>query len=197
VWAQVLREEASLHIRVLGEPQVWFEGEPIELSDQALEILVLLALAPEGLSPELLHTQLYGDDTEVKLVSLRSAVSRLRNHLPISMRPYKLNTPFRFDVHDCQVHLAAGRLRQALELYRGPLLPMSDAPGIRAAREHLEEHLRQAAIQSADPEVLFALGSALGDDVELWLAAQEALGDGDPRLPLVRAHLEKLLREFA
>jgi len=197
VWNSVLKEEAPLSIRVLGRREVWLNGEPVELRARALEVLVLLALNPDGLTPEALHNQLYGDES-IKLVALRSAVSRLRNLIPISAhpQPYKITVPYRFDVSECEELLSRGEVRAALEVYRGPLLYESDAPGINEARLQLEERLRQAALHSGDPEALVPLAEVLSDDVEVWRAAHQALIPGDPRTPLVRARLQRIAASY-
>lgn len=197
VLEDILGEEKPLRIQVLGRTAVWFDNRPVELSERALEVLVLLALHPEGLSAEALHAKLY-EDEEIKLVALRSAVSRLRSVVPISSypQPYRIATPYYFDVFDCETALLNKDVRRALELYRGPLLYKSDAPGIREARLYLEERLRQTALLSGDAEALIPLAETLGDDAEVWQAAHLALTPGDPRTPIVRAHLQRVTQDF-
>ena len=194
VWARVLGREVPLQIRVLGAREVWLEGKPIELSLRNLELLVLLALKPNGASLDELHAELYDEGAGV--VALRSAVSRLRGLVPVSEPPYRLLLPYSLDAAECERLLAPGTLRQAMELYRGPLLSESDAPGIRLARDFLEERVRQGALHAGDPEVLFDLARTLKDDLELWEAALSALPQGDPRVPLSRAQVDRLKREW-
>ena len=44
--------------------------------------------------------------------------------------------------------------------------------------------------------MLFDLAERLGDDLELWEAAADALPAGDPRLPLAKARQRRLRVEF-
>lgn len=196
IWAQILGEDALLNIRVLGAKEVWFEGQPLQVSLQMVEILSLLALNPKGLSTESLHAKLYGD-RDVKAKSLRAILSRLRQRLPISSSPYKLETSFRFDASTCENLLKSGKVREALELYKGALLEQSEAPGILEARWSLEEHLRRAALESKDAEVLVAMSQRIGDDFELWETTKQALPSGDPRLVMVKVQLDKLTRDYS
>ena len=197
VWAMLSAQHVPLRIKVLGRTEVWLNDKRLSLSGRALETLVLLALHPEGLTSEVLHSHLY-DDEDTTLVALRSAVSRLRMLVPISAHPepYRITVPFTFDVGDCEAAIAAGNIRSALELYRGPLLEKSDAPGIREARLYLEERLRQSALYSGDPEALLPLAETLRDDLELWQATHAALPSSDVRLPLVRAQLHRVTQEL-
>ncbi len=197
VWDTLSAQHVPLHVKVLGQEEVWFNDERLELSERSLEILVLLALHPEGLSPEVLHGYLYSNE-DITLVALRSAVSRLRALVPISTYPdlYRIKVPFTFDANDCEEAIATGDVRAALELYRGPLLSKSDAPAIREARLFLEEQLRQGVIHSGDAETLLPLAETLRDDLELWQAAHAALSASDARLPLVRAQLHRVTQEL-
>lgn len=151
----------------------------------------MLALHPGGLSLEVLH-DLLRDEHASTPAGLNVSVSRLRQIVPISSQPYRLELPFQLDAQVCEQLIDESRLREALELYRGPLFYESDAPGIREARDWLEERIRQAALHAADAEVLCALGETLNDDVEVWEATLASLRRGDPRLPLVRARLKLL-----
>ena len=197
VWSMLSAQHVPLRIKVLGKAEVWLNDKRLSLSSRALETLVLLALHPEGLTPEVLHSYLY-DDEDTTLVALRSAVSRLRVLVPISAHPepYRITVPFTFDAGDCEAAVAAGDIRVALELYRGPLLEKSDAPGVREARLYLEERLRQSALHSGDADTLLPLAETLRDDLELWQATHAALPSSDVRLPLVRAQLQRVTQEL-
>lgn len=197
VWNMLSARHVPLRIKVLGQQEVWLNDERIDLSERALETLVLLALHPQGLTPEVLHSLLY-DDEETTLVALRSAVSRLRTVVPISGHPdsYRITVPFTLDAQACEEAIAAGNLRAALELYRGPLLERSDAPGIREMRLYLEERLRQSVLHSGDADTLLPLAETLKDDLELWQALHAVLPTSDVRLPLVRAQLHRVTQEL-
>ncbi len=197
VWDILSARRVPLRIRVLGQQEVWLDDRRLDLSDRALETLVLLALHPQGLTPEVLHSLLYSDE-ETTLVALRSAVSRLRTLVPVSGHPdlYRITVPFTLDAQMCEEAVSAGDLRAALELYRGPLLERSDAPGIREARMYLEERLRQSALHSGDADALLPLAETLKDDLELWRALHAVLPTGDKRTSLVRAQLHRVTREL-
>lgn len=193
VWQELLGTNLPLHISVLGTPQVTLHGQPIKLQHRQLEILTLLALSPKGLSLEALHTALY-EDVQASIDGLKVLVTRLRKAVPIGTQPYRISTPFYLDARACEEHLDEGKVRAALGLYRGAVFPESDAPGILEARGWLEERIRQAALNSGDVEVLYAFGGILKNDLEVWEAALASLPRGDPRVPLVRAHLENAYR---
>ena len=89
-----------------------------------------------------------------------------------------------------------GRLRAALELYKGPLLYKAEAPGVIEARETLEETLRQVVLASNDPEALLNLSERLGEDMELWEASLDALPKQDPRRALAVAKHKRVLETW-
>lgn len=188
VWQDLLGIKLPLRIEVLGEPRVNLELQPLELPPRSLEILTLLALHPKGLSLEQLHATLYQGEGS-SLEALKVAISNLRKQVPVGTQPYRLTTPFYFDVSACESLLNEGKVRAALELYRGSVLAYSDAPGIREARGWLEARVRQASLCSDDAEVLISVGDTLNDH-EVWETALKMLPKGDPRAPLIRARLE-------
>ena len=63
-------------------------------------------------------------------------------------------------------------------------------------RLELEEALRQAVLAQGDTENLFLLAERLGEDLEVWEALMERLPSQDPRLPIVRARVARLRREY-
>jgi tetratricopeptide (TPR) repeat protein len=196
VHRQLLGVHEQLHVHTLGTARVTLEGKPVPLSNQLLEVVALLALSPEGLTAEQLHDQLFGEETDTKLVSLRATVSRLRQVLPIESKPYRLGVPYVMDYLECLHLVQAGRLREALNLYRGPFLPRSDAPHMRELRGDLEEQLRQAVMVSGDAEALFLLATVIKNDLELWQASLGALHPNDPRHTVARARFQRLKREY-
>lgn len=190
VWQDLAGINLPLRINVLSRSQVTLNAQQLELPPRLLEILTLLALHPGGLTLEALHTALY-EDVQTSLDGLKVSVTKLRKFVSIGSQPYHITMPFYLDAQACEQYLNEGKIRSALELYRGPLLPGSEAPGIVEARNWLEERLRQAALCSGDAEVLYALGEILPDP-EVWEAALMSLAKGDPRVPLVRARLETI-----
>lgn len=188
-------DSAPLILKFLGADTAIYQGEPLALRAQWCDIVALLALYPDGLSGEQLLLLLYGDAGN--LGNLKANISKLRRHLPISRPPYRLECKVQSDFMMLEYHLKQGRLRSALELYNGPLLPHSQAPGIAEARTLIEASLREAALQAADPEALLNLAERLGDDLELWEAALTTLPQQDPRYSLVAARCKQLTRSYA
>jgi tetratricopeptide (TPR) repeat protein len=184
-----------LELRFLGGSEARQQGKPLALRQSFCELLATLVLHPEGLSAEQLLLQMYGEEGSAS--NLKSAISKLRRKVPIASWPYRLELAVWADFVELEQHLREGRVRQAVSLYRGPLLPGSDRPGIVEAREVLEEQLRQAVLTSGDAEALLELAERLGEDLQLWEAALAALHSADPRLPLVRARFERIRRAWA
>lgn len=181
---------APLSLTFLGENRVEYEGEAISLRAQWCDILAILALHPDGLTSEQLLLLLYGDDG--KLSNLKASLSKLRRIIPITRPPYALECAVQGDFMMLEHHLRNGRLRSALELYGGPLLPHSQAPGVADARAYIEASLREVALNTADPEVLVDLAERFKDDLEVWEAALNALPRQDPRYSLVAARCKQL-----
>jgi GAF domain len=126
-----------------------------ERGTRSLELLAALAMHPEGMTTEQLALALYGE--RGKAVTIRAQVHRLRSCLgarSLDTHPYRLVVPVEADWLEVGRLVAAGRSREALRAYRGPLLPASDAPEIVEARAVLEESLRRSILTTADPELL-------------------------------------------
>jgi hypothetical protein len=127
-------------------PVALLDGREIRLSLRHAELLTLLALHPEGTTAEQLATALYGQRGNP--VSVRAELHRLRAQLDsdvLCTQPYRLGVRVRADFLDVRTALAEGRTADALNAYRGPLLPRSAAPGILDEREELAAMLRRAA----------------------------------------------------
>nr|WP_269211981.1 GAF domain-containing protein [Zhihengliuella flava] len=171
------------------------------------EILALLAwhqsapggprASAAGLSAEALALALWGEFA--RPVTLRAEISRLRHTLAgtaaaLASRPYRLDPAPASDARRVLELVGRGRYRAALELYRGPLLPASTAPGIEAIRAEVSGALREAMLSDAGPEVLMsylALSEA-HDDVAAWRTALAVLPPRSPRRAVVVSHLEAL-----
>jgi hypothetical protein len=81
----------------------------------------------------------------------------------------------------------------ALERYRGPLLPGSQAPGVRAARARLADDLRLAVLATGRPDLLLrysALPEA-ADDLGVWQACLAVLPSG-ARRAVAAAQVQRL-----
>lgn len=86
---------------------------------------------------------------------------------------------------------AGGDVRGAARAYRGPLLPRSEAPGVREERELLAAALRRAVQDSRDVDAMWALAETTDgrDDAELSQRLLRALPARDPRRPVLTARL--------
>src|SRR5690606_26175245 len=193
VWATLTGPTAELDLRFLGRVQARFQGREVTLAPRMAEVALALALHPDGLTRDELNTFLTPEGHAPFTPSgMRSMMTRLRASLPVSDAPYRFTTSFRADVVEVREHIALGQVREAIALMQGPLLPLSEAPGVEEHRWELEEELRQAALLVSDPDALFDLAERLGDDLEFWLATADALSTGDPRLALARARVRRL-----
>jgi hypothetical protein len=117
--------------------------------------------------------------------------------VPIESRPYRIRGKVWADFLEIPLLIRKGQLTEAVELYRGPLLPASDAPDVRDLGTTLEESLRTAVLEKGDPELLWSLASRIREDLELWEALHERLSAGDPRRALAQAQVSSLQRSWA
>jgi hypothetical protein len=153
VWGVRPRERRpprrALYVGVLGDgaPEVVLDGRRLSLSARHIELLVVLALAPGGLSAGELGRALY--PSAVKAVTVRAEIARLRRTVGdlVLAQPYRLAAKVRGDFLEVERLLRRGVIADAAALYAGPLLPASDAPAIVAARARLEAALM--AVRSA------------------------------------------------
>ncbi len=162
---------------------------------RSLELLAVLAMHPDGLTAEELALALYGETG--KTVTIRAQVHRVRARLGERMlhtQPYRLDGQVEADWIKVQRLIAAGRPREALRAYCGPLLPASDAPAIVEARTLLEESLRRSILTSADPTMLASwLSHPSGaDDLAAARALVAVLPVGDPRRAAATATLSAI-----
>jgi hypothetical protein len=192
VWELIGAEEkpAQLELRFLGQQEVWYQGKLVKLSPQLQEMLALLALHPKGLNLEQLLFMTSGDGGN--LSSFRVMLTRLRQQIPITNLPYRIDVTYRADFVQVSDLLEKGHLRRALELYRGELLAYSEAPGLVEAREALEEAMREAILTSRDPEALYSFANQLPDDLEVWEALEESLPKEDTRIPVIGTRVRRI-----
>ncbi len=181
-------------LRLLGDRVIVRNGLVTRLSLRHAELAALLAVRNEGYRSEELLLELYGDDG--KEGSLKALLSRLRKLLPIHARPYRLEGTVSSDIENLEACLAAGDTRQALELYKGPLLPESEAPGVIRARERIDEAVRQAVIHAGEADLAVRLARKFPEDLELWEAAKELTPKDDPAYPLIRARVRRIRGEW-
>lgn len=116
------------------------------LSPRHADILVLLTRHPEGLSADHLAVLL---DDDLDVVSVRAEMSRLRRAIGarfVGSKPYRLLVPVTSDLDLVLRALEAGDVRRALDLYTGPLLPNSVAPGIARLRVESSSAVHAAVV---------------------------------------------------
>src|SRR6185312_6388288 len=143
------REQGLLHVA----------GRALELSERHTEILAMLALHPDGLTAEELTDKVYPEGTS--LTSIRAEMVRLRRLLhgvdpalvPES-RPYRLPRALVVDAEQVRSYLNRGAHRLALNIYKGAVLPRSEAPAVAQLRASTGMMLREAILSDASPDVL-------------------------------------------
>ena len=187
--------KAHLELTFLGPPQVRLDGQILTLSTRQLEVLALLALYPEGLSGQRLASYLYGEDAAA--ASIKSLLARLREHVPISTRPYRLSGQVEADFNALLSHLKRGDISEAIELYRGPLLAAAESPRLIEEQGFLERALREAVMSTGDLEAQYYLSTVMVDDLALWETLPERLSPSDPRTPIVLSRIQQLRAELA
>jgi hypothetical protein len=170
----------------------------LELSLRHSELLVLLAgaaAAGQGRTAEQLAAEYHAGD--VAAVTVRAELSRLRRLVGdqlVGSRPYRLLGPVRTDAEEVGRLLDRGEVGPALDRYRGPLLPGSVAPGVRAARERLTGRLRSAVLASARPDLMLRWSERpeAADDLGLWQACLAVLPAGSARRNAAAAQVQRL-----
>ncbi|MFO7777719.1 MAG: hypothetical protein R6V28_05135 [Nitriliruptoraceae bacterium] len=185
----------GLDLRVLGHPEVRLHGRPVDLPRRQLELLTVLSLHPEGMNLQALHAALHPDHT-VQPATVKAEVSHLRRALGaavIASRPYRLTVPINADHLDVLEDIAAGRLGRAVSTYAGPLLAGTEAPALREHATYLEVALRRAVLTADDPDLLFALGARLPQEIEVHERTLARLPDRDPRAAIAHARLRAAL----
>jgi hypothetical protein len=169
-----------------------------ELSLRHSELLVLLAeaaAAGQGRTAEQLAAECHVGDAAA--VTVRAELSRLRRLVGgelVGSRPYRLLRPVRTDVEEVRGLVAQGALSAALDRYRGPLLPGSAAPGVRAARARLAGQVRSAVLAAGRPELLVRYSELpeAADDLAVWQACLAVLPAGAARRTLAAAQVQRL-----
>ncbi|MBB2911069.1 hypothetical protein FHS43_002334 [Streptosporangium becharense] len=191
---------SGLRLRTLGEAELTRDGLPVRLRPRQLEILTLLILEGQsghtgrGMSPERLRDELYGE-RHVTPATLKAEVSHLRRALAgaLSTRRYELTEPVGCDAAEVLAALHAGRVEEAVRRYGGPLLPWSDAPGIRTWREHIEVAVREAVLRWGGPGPVLRLGELHPYDLQIQERALTVLAPDDPRRAVALARYRTAL----
>ncbi|MEY9844384.1 hypothetical protein ABH940_001451 [Streptacidiphilus sp. BW17] len=182
---------ATLRLRALGEtPALHRAGVELPLRPRQLEILALLALEPEGFTPERLHDALYGDRS-VSASTFKAEVSHLRSALGggIATRRYALTAALACDAVEVVAALRRADPAAAVAAYSGPLLPRSEAPGVVEWRDHLHVALREVVLSAVDPALALDFGHHARYDAALHRHALALLDSHDPRRGIAAARL--------
>lgn len=163
------------------------------------ELLLLLGVHPIGLTGDELAALLYPGT--VSHVTVRAEMSRLRRSAGVLVggsRPYRLAQRVPTDVDQVRDRLARGDVFGAVEAYRGPVLPRSQAPGVLTLREELAAEMRAALARTRDLDALAVwTGTAGADDWNAWQRLLVLLPAGSPTWIRARAHADVLDRELA
>jgi GAF domain len=192
---------SGLHLQALGRPDMVLSriGRSFRLSLRHSEILAVLAAHPDGLSGDELAVLLYPGD--ISSATLRSEMVRLRSLLGgdvLASRPYRLCCEVTSDWAAVAAKLAAGDTAAALKLYRGPLLPQSEAPEVTRLREELHGWLRAAVLASGGQELVVNWTQSRwgADDLEMWHRQCALLPPRSPLRPRAEAMVERLDTEL-
>ncbi len=181
----------GLELRLLGRVEVHLDGERLLLSRRQTEILALLALHPDGLSLDQLHTMLYGD-AAVTQSTLKAEVSHLRQTLAgqLASRPYRLTMPVRCDVDAVLDLLRRGDVARAVDGYRGDLLPGTESPALVALADVVAVAVREALLADPVPSAVARYSELAPYDVEVLEACLAVLGTRPhPLVPLLKGRL--------
>ena len=193
-------------LQLLGRDQALLsiDGRTVALSARHSEILALLSTHPEGLNAEELCTLLYPGEASTmtlraEMVRLRKVLQQLNPGAVPESRPYRLPLDVVPDAGQVLNCLQRGAHRIALEIYRGAVLPRSEAPGIAALRTRVSALMREALLTDGSAESLlkYAELPEAKDDVEVRAAALRLLAPRSPKRAAVVADLERLDRELS
>lgn len=202
-------KEGSLYrnsLQLLGRDQALLsiEGKTVALSARHSEILALLSTHPDGLSAEELSVLLYPGDgstmtLRAEMVRLRKILQQLNPAAVPESRPYKLSMDLVPDSGQVLSCLQRGAHRIALEIYRGAVLPRSEAPGIIDLRVRVSSLMREAVVTDGSAETLlkYAALPEARDDVGVRRAALKLLPARSPKRAAVVADLERLEAELS
>lgn len=191
----------SATLEVLGRDRGYLSlpGRQVELSLRHSELLLLLseaAVSGEGRTAEQLMHETHGTASEV---TVRAEMSRLRGAVGqdvLASRPYRLTRPIGSDLARVRRLLDRGAHRQALDAYRGPLLPASTAPLVVELRQALLSRLRDSLLSSGHVDQLLRWTETPEGrlDVAVWQACLRQLPSGTARHQRVLSRLAELDR---
>jgi hypothetical protein len=207
--AAAARDTTSLYrnsLQLLGRDQALLSigGRTAALSARHSEILALLSTHREGLNAEELCALLYPGEASTmtlraEMVRLRKVLQQLSPEAVPESRPYRLPVDLVPDSGQVLSCLQRGAHRIALEIYRGAVLPRSEAPGIAELRSRVSSSLREAVLTGGSAESLlkFAELPEARHDVDVRVAALRLLPPRSPKRAAVVADLERLDAELS
>lgn len=193
-------------LQLLGRDQALLsiDGRTVVLSGRHSEILALLSAHPQGLSAEELCSLLYPGEASTttlraEMVRLRKVLQQLDPDTVPDSRPYRLPVDLVPDSGQVLKCLQRGAHRIALEIYRGAVLPRSEAPGVADLRNRVSSLLREAVLTDGSAESLLQYAGLpeARNDVEVRLAALKLLPPRSPKRAAVVADLERLDTELS
>ena len=184
----------TLRLSVLGGAGATFDGRPLRIGHRQIELL--LALAVEGpCSLDRLQGLVYGD-RPVSPATTKADLSHLRKQLggAIASRPYRLTVPVEIDALQVRRHLDAGELAAASGIYRGSLLPDSEAPFATDLRHVIDVCLRESLLGDGGARELLDFAAVHPYDVQVLERAVERSGNGGAIHHEALARLDNALR---
>lgn len=149
------QHKQQLYIRAFSASQVLFNGKVLVLTPRQIEILVILALCPQGMTLETLHQALYGE-RKVSIGTLKAEMSQLRDVLGgmLGSRPYRILASVEADFLQAEQALDAGYIESALKLCSGVFLAKTESPFLCAWRDFLESRLSDAIFKANETDAL-------------------------------------------
>jgi hypothetical protein len=186
--------DEPLVLRVLGQPQLEQCGLPLMASLRQSEILLALALHPQGLTLQQLHAHVYGD-TPVSLGTLKAEISRLRRTVggALESRPYRLAVPVRVDALEVLDLVARDDPCGAVRAWTAELMPESESPVAVELRLRVRHALRELVLARRDAQAAALLAERDPDDLVVVEHALALLPPASPRRALLEARRRAVL----
>jgi DNA-binding SARP family transcriptional activator/tetratricopeptide (TPR) repeat protein len=213
-----------IEIYLCGEPQVRYDGRPwrFKVTASAWTLLAMLVTSERPIARELLAATLWPDyDRAEGLTNLRRHLHMIVRGLPPAGEPWVVSdnkaaawngsSAAVVDVEEFARLLAGGRDAEAVEIYRGELLPEHFDDVIVAKRERLrsayldalERLIARARTDRAFAQALAYADRLLATDewreeaVRAWMAAKYESGDATAALNMYDRLVRRLRDEFS
>ena len=185
----------GLRLSMLGRSEITLDGVTITMAPRQVELLAVLSLHPDGLNLEQLHDRLHGERAILPSTT-KAEISHVRHVLGAQVlnRPYRLAGPVWADHVEVLDAVRRGDVDAAVARYRGPLLPMSEAPAIVDHRNLLEVALIDAVVRAGSPDTLAGLAERVPHVEFLQELVVARLPGGDHRRSIALGRLDALRR---